>query len=667
MRRDLLGWLCLLVLAAAPAVAQTSYTVMTAGRTSGTMRVSGDAEARRIDYAYVDRGRGPDVSSAVTLDSAAMPVAVRVDGVDYYKRMVVERFERGGTSATWRAANDGGTSTRGGFYFPAEANPEHVAMLARALLRAPGGSLPLLPSGLALIEHLTDRQVSVAGAPRRARLYAISGLGFDTRPIWLDDEGELLFEGSRWVATVRAGLEPEATALIAAQAEVLDARDMARARSLGQRTPGVTAFQGVGLFDAEARTVRPDMTVLVENGRIVAVGPAQSMPVPQGAEIIAGQGRTLLPGLWDMHVHVSANYQGLMHLAAGVTSVRDLGNDVDEILARRRRFDSGDLAGPRIILGGFIDGPGQLAGPFNVLASAPDQLRAHIGDYARRGYRQIKLYSSLDPALVPVAADEAHRLGLRLSGHVPARMTMEEAVRAGYDEIHHLNFAALNFMGPDINSRTNGVTRITAIAEHAWELDLDSPAFAQFIDLLRTRGTVVDPTSSLYENHLTGRPGRPAPTLAGIIDLLPPGPRRGSFGAGLAQNDAEAARNARSFARMQEVLRRLHAAGVTMVPGTDAMPGFTLQRELELYAEAGIPAGDVLYMATLGAARVAGQESELGSIAAGKRADLILVEGNPLQSLPAIRNLRLVMKDGIRFDPAILWQEVGVSPAGPAR
>jgi imidazolonepropionase-like amidohydrolase len=173
---------------------------------------------------------------------------------------------------------------------------------------------------------------------------------------------------------------------------------------------------------------------------------------------------------------------------------------------------------------------------------------------------------------------------------------------------------------------------------------------------------VIDPTFSLYENNLVGRPGTPNPSLAKVIDRLPPVVRRGSTGAGLARTPEEVERNARSYKRMQGLLKTLHDGGVTLVPGTDAMPGFTLLRELELYEQAGIPRADVLYIATLGAATVAGKAKELGSIEPGKLADLLLVDGAPEASIADLRKATLVVKDGVLFDPKKLYAEIGVAP-----
>lgn len=649
------------VLAAAEPTA--TYVVLTSGQPSGEMTVAATGRGREIAYNFVDRGRGPSVISMVSLGPDMSPFRLTVTGIDYYKLPVDERFERAGATGTWRAATDAGSLARFGFYWPSESTPEHLAMLARALLRAPGHELDLLPAGRARIELLMERKVMVGGAAERARLYAITGLGFGAQPIWLDGRGELLMSGSDWGATVRKGAEDVAKLLIRLQAQSLNERDLERAAALTQTPAGAVVFRNVALFDAEARVMRPGSTVVVRNDRIQSVGPDGSIPVPTGARVIDGAGKTLLPGFWDMHVHVSSNSQGLLHMAAGVTSVRDLANNLAELTERRRNFESGALVGPRIEPAGFIDGPGPLAGPIKVLVSTPDEMRAAIRNYAAQGYGRIKLYSSLDPKLVPVAADETSRLGLRLSGHVPAGMTMREAVEGGYDEVHHLNFAALNFMGPEINAKTNGITRITAIAEHAWEIDIDSPQVTEFITFLKARGTVVDPTFSLYEAHLMGRPGQPAPNLAAVIDRLPPVVRRGAFSAGLAKTDEDARRNAISYKRMQALLKALHDADVPLVPGTDNIPGFSYQRELELYAEAGIPPLDVLYMATLGSARVEGRDTDLGSIAPGKLADMILIDGSPAERMSDVRKVELVMKGGALFGPKAMLAEIGAAPA----
>lgn len=664
---QMIGRYALLCLAAgfalsAPAADAADYVVLTSGVPSGNMTVRETGATREIGYRFNDRGRGPDMRSAVTTGADLLPVALTVDGVDYFKLPVAERFGRAGDAWTWQTSSENGRTPTQGFYLPRNYAPEHLAMLARALMRAPGHRVRLLPAGEARLETVAERTFAVSGVPMGVRLVAISGLDFEPVPIWLDAQNEMFLQGSSWFVTVRQEARALADEVMRAQSEALARIELARAPALMRRPAGPLLFRHVSLFDAESRRMRTDMAVLVRGQRIEAVGPDGSVPMPAGATVIDGTGRTLLPGLWDMHTHITSDREGMLHLAAGVTSVRDLANTMEDTLPRQRRFGALELAGPRMTLAGFIDGPGPLAGPIRVYVTTPDEMRAAIRNYAAQGYRQIKLYSSLDPALVPVAAEEAHRLGLRLSGHVPAGMTMRQAVEAGYDEVNHLNFTALNFMGPEINAQTNGITRITAIAEHAWELDPASAEVRDFVQFLRSRGTVVDPTMTLYESHLLGRQGQPDPVLAAVIDRLPPVVQRESRDAGLARNEAEVRRNAGSFRTMLGLLKALFDGGVPLVAGTDAMAGFTYHRELELYEMAGIPPLEVLYIATLGAARIAGRDAELGSIAPGKLADLILVSGAPDERISDLRNPSLVMRDGALLDPAALLAEVGVAP-----
>lgn len=185
--------------------------------------------------------------------------------------------------------------------------------------------------------------------------------------------------------------------------------------------------------------------MVVNGDRIVAVAPAARASAPAGAEVIDGAGKTLLPGLWDMHVHVG-DTDGIQHLAAGVTSVRDLGNHIDQTIDVKRLWDEGTVLGPRLMYSAFIDGPGPYAGPIGDLVSTDDEIRAAIARYAAKGAEQIKLYSSLDPKLVPVAMAEARRRGLRVSGHVPNGMRAADFVQQGASELQHMNFLVLNFL-----------------------------------------------------------------------------------------------------------------------------------------------------------------------------------------------------------------------------
>lgn len=655
------------LLGAAPALGApggVDYVVTIAGQTRGEMRVEVAPTERRIGLRFADRGRGPDTRTRLRVDAQGRPTLLEVDGENYFKTRVAERFGRDATEAHWTSAADRGSGDADHFYVAHESSPELNAALVRALLRAPERSLPLLPAGRARVERSLSRTLRGDAGEVAATLYLIEGVGFAPAPIWLDDRLELVFEGSVWLAVARKDLLAAASELVAAQDQVLRERQEARARSLARRPDAPVAFRGVRLYDAAARTFADAMTVVVRDRHIAAVGPAATVAIPDGAQIVDGQGGTLLPGLIDMHVHIAADSDGLIDIAAGVTSVRDLGNDLDTLRARREAFASGRLIGPRIFMAGLVDGPGPQAGPTRLLISTPEEARQAVATLADAGIPQIKLYSSLKPELVPVIAAAAHARGLRVSGHVPAGMTLEDVVRAGYDEVQHANFWMLNFMGPAVAAEIHGLGRFTHTGQRGVDLDLDSAEVRAFVALLREHRTVLDPTLAAMEDVLTGTAGQPPASLAAVADRLPPQILRAVSATGFAKDPAQRERYAQSAQRMRQMLRRLHAAGVPIVAGTDGYAAsLSLVHELERYAAAGLSPADALYTATLGAARVLGEDARIGSIQIGKLADLILVDGDPARDLGTLRRTRLVMKDGVSYAPDALFAAAGVAPA----
>ncbi len=360
-----------------------------------------------------------------------------------------------------------------------------------------------------------------------------------------------------------------------------------------------------------------------------------------------------------MHAHVGDN-DGLLNLAAGVTTVRDLANDTDSLLARRQRIADGKEIGTRIVLAGIIDGRGPYQGPTNVLVSTEAEARAAVDNYKRLGYVQIKIYSSVPPAVVPAIIDEAHKNGLRVSGHIPAEMTASQCVELGYDEIQHINFLILNFF-PEVKN-TNTIARLIEPAKLGAGLDLTSPQVQSFIKLLQDHHTKLDLTLSIFENRYLSRAGQIPIGYQAIADRLPPQVRRGLLSVGLTPPPGMDETYRKSFAKMMDLAALLYRSGIPIEAGTDFMAGFTLHRELELDVQAGIPASQVLQNATLNAARIMSLDKDLGSIAPGKLADLTLVEGDPTSNISAIRKTVLVVKDGVVYHPAELYTELGVTP-----
>lgn len=644
--------------------AETRHTVILGGNKAGiqTSTVGADG-VREVEFEFNDRGRGPKLSSRIKINEAGLPVSVQTTGNDYLKVAVKETFTLGQGVARWQndAENGERKLTAPAFYLSLQSVPEETALLANALLKAPGQKLALLPEGQATLRRSDEVTLQSAAGSKRVVSYEISGLGFSPEVVWLDEAGGFFASVSSWSAFIREGWESSAPKLLELQDARAHARILEDTRALTRQPKGnALAIVNANLFDSQTGKSTPGSTVLVEGNRIKAVGMDGKVAIPAGVERIDAHGRALLPGLADMHVHISQD-EGIQHLAAGVTTVRDMANDTDALLALKKRIEAGEQIGPRIAMMGILDGPGPFAGPTKVLVDTEAKVREAVDNYAKLGYQGVKIYSSVKPELVPIIIKLAHEKGLRVSGHVPAFMTARQFIEAGADEMQHINFVYLNFFFDEVQD-TRTPARFTTVARRASKLDLSSPEVRSFIQLLKGRHTVIDPTVTVFYSMFTSKPGTVGPAYAPIANRLPPQIRRSLLSGGLpipAGSEQQYQDSADALLRM---VKLLYDSGITLVAGTDEMPGFTLHRELEMYVQAGIPAPEVLRIATLNAAKVLGRDAELGTIAPGKLADMILVDGDPARHISDIRNADLVVKDGKVYEVAALYRSIGVLP-----
>ena len=639
------------------------YTVLLMSNKAGFGTSHRDADGTfEFYYEFNDRGRGPKITERIALDKDGLPTQVESSGNDYMKDAVQEQFWLRGGRAGWKNRAEQGEQAISGkvFYVSLSGTPEETALLAKALLAA-GGHLPLLPAGEASIQKRGDLKIEANGQARSVTQYAINGLDFAPTSVWLDQQGNFFASVSgSWFAFIREGWEAAVEALTKSQEDFDNRRSADLASRLAHKPAVPLAFVHANLFDSESATAHPHSTVIVSGNTIAAVGDDGKVSVPQNAEVIDASGKMLMPGLWDMHVHLQPN-DGLLNMAAGVTSVRDMANDMTSLMAMRDRFNSGTEIGPRVLMAGFLDGRGPYQGPTKVFADSEEEARKNVEMYAKNGYAQIKVYSSLKPELVPKIAEMAHSHGMRISGHVPAFMTAEQFVKDGADEIQHMNFIFLNFMFDTVKD-TRTPARFTEVAMHGADVDPGSAKVQAFIHLLQEHKTVLDPTLNVFEGMFTDRPGKMSASYVAVGDRLPAQIRRGFFYGGLQPPDGMDQRYRDSFQQMLKMTKALYDAGVPLVAGTDALAGFSLHRELELYEQAGIPAPKVLQLDTLGAARVMKHDKDLGSIAPGKLADIILVDGDPSVHISDIRRVTTVIKDGAVYKTAELDQAIGVKP-----
>lgn len=659
-----------LVLAAVVAMQKPAdtlrYQVVNHGRHAGTMEVVTVADTIVVHVDEWDRGDETNTTTRYITNEAGTIVRLEAHGGD--GQDPVEHFSREDGSARWRTPIDSGAARVDGpaFYWPREYNEFNSARLAAYLLEQPQRTANLLPFDATASAHVAaETVVDLDGRSQRVRLVVMDVPALAPYLVWLDARGELFASDAAWLTTVRAGAESALPVLRSIEREVLARRSEAITRRLTTPRTGPLVIRNGNLFDSETATIRRGTTIVVEGERIAAVGAEDSVPIPAGATIIDAAGKTVMPGLWEMHGHIDAGsvgrgeVGGILALANGITTVRDLAADVDRAVSMRERAAAGTLISPRILLAGFIEGPGRRGGPTDAVVSTEDEAIEWVARYDSLGYRQIKIYSRVHPTLVATIIEDAKKRGLRVSGHVPIGLRLTDAVRLGFDEIQHLNSLVQHF-APDsfYVHRLRGED--IPLGSFMNEIDMEGPEATRLIEFLRDHGTAVDGTFNLSEDRGSPLEDGSDPTFGPTLSWLPPIAQRGYTVARTAPRVA-ARRRATMEAMRNRLLERLFESGVTLVAGSDNI-AFRYVGELELYKRAGIPAPEVLRIATLVPAQVMNEERDYGSIAPGKVADIIIVDGKPAERIRDLRRVETVVRAGRVYSVRDLYAEVGVTP-----
>src|SRR6266480_4481615 len=647
---------------------QRSDKILIQGNAAGTQTVQTDAAGTaHVEYSYNDRGRGDHIVATWKIDGVGLPTEYEGHGNDYMKAPIEERFEIKAGKARWKNRSEQGERpvTGEAFYIPANPPPEFTGVLARALLKAPDHKLSLLPAGEVSIEE--SGKLSINGVSGNAELiqYRITGLFFTPQSIWLDHDGNTAASVSSWFSVIPAQYEAAISQLQAAEQEADNIWSRGLAHQLAHVPTSDLVIRNARLFDPRDLSVTPAMSVLARGDRVVRVAPDADIKPLAAAETIDAHGRFLMPALWDNHQHFS-DIDGPLDLANGVTSARDMANDTDTFLKRVARFDDGSELGPRVLKAGIIDGTGEFAGPTKMRVDTAEQAIQDVDWYADHGYVQIKIYSSVKPELVPIIADRAHARGLRVRGHVPAFMSAKQFVENGADEIQHINFIELNFLFPEVKETRNR-DRFIKVAERAREFTPDKPEVREFISFLKEHHTVLDPTMGAFEGLFCGDPTVVTPGLEDSAPRFPPQVRRLMLSGALEVPKGKEAAYRAAFPAMLRLLKALYDAGVTIIPGTDGLAGYMLHHELELYVRAGIAPAEVLRIATLTPALVMGVNKDRGVIAAGKLADMVLIEGDPTQNIRDTNKIVTVIKGGRLYDPAAIEKALGIAPRQAAQ
>jgi len=636
-------------LAKPPAAALRFTIISTAGKHGESARWTTSDGIRMGRESFLLRGQVFETDSASHVGADGVLDRVTIRGFTP-NGDAAESFVIAGGRATWKSPVDGGSTA---YTAPAEyaafGGPiDLTADLAERLIASRDRSLALLPAGRARAEPLGTGVVGDGGAATTVTAYAITGLSNTPIPVWMDDSGKF-FGAIGALSWIRSGFEAQESKLQKIQDEALAKRSPAIVKAVLKTPSGPVAFTHVRAFLAGDHFAE-NQTIVVDRGVVTQAGAAAQVSVPAGAQIIDGNGETLVPGLWDSHMHFQDDASGPALLSLGVTSVRDPGNNNALTLARAARRARGELLSPRVYPSVLIDGKGPNTAQAASVANSQDEALAIARKAKSDGFIAVKLYGTLNPDWVRATAAEAHRLGLHVHGHLPAGMRPNQAIDDGYDEITHIYFVMMQAMPDDVVAESSGMARFLGPGRYAKNVRLDAEPMKSLIAKMAQRKITVDPTLVVAESLYVPENGDLSPAYAPFVGTLPPAVersfRQGGFvmPPGVTRADFRA-----SFAKLSELVGALHKAGVPIVAGTDGS-GMELVRELELYVAAGFTPAEALASATIETAQLVGADDRTGSIAVGKAADLVLVDGDPSKHIGDLRHTRIVMMDGKLMD-----------------
>ncbi len=618
--------------------------------------------AVQMHFKFTDRGQTVPLEAAFHSRSDFSPVAFEIKGQTSRISNIDDAVD---VQADQVRVRDGQTWTPkdrpASFFTIAGYAPVTMQMMLVRYWTTHGrpASLPVFPSGAVRVEPRGKDDVSIDGKTVSLDRYTIEGLIWGRETLWMDSSNKLAAvvtvdaEFDHFEA-LREGYESGLGFFVSRAAQ----DGMAALADIGKQISGARvdklAIVGADVIDATGAPTLHDATVLVEAGRISAVGPRKDIRVPKDARQIDGRGLTVLPGLWDMHAHFEQVEWGPVYLASGVTTVRDVGNEMEFITSVRDAVAAGNGLGPRLLLAGIVDGDGPMALGVNRVNS-PEQAKEMVDKYYSLGFLQMKIYSSVKLENVKAVCDEAHRLGMTVTGHIPNGMDAYQGVEAGMDQINHIQYIS-PIMHPPFPSSMSQTDRMKAIGS----MDLSSPEALHAVAFLKQHGTVVDDTLALFE-LFNASADHPVQSFEPGVEKVAPELAAQLTSVGFPASLAPLARA--MFGKEVEIVGVLHKAGVPIVAGTDqAVPGYSLHREIELYVQAGFTPLEAIQAATLVPARVMKQDTQLGTVENGKIADLVAVEGDPLASIQNLRRVKYVVSGGTVYQPAPLWESVGFKP-----
>ncbi|HLQ38697.1 MAG TPA: hypothetical protein VK348_12890, partial [Planctomycetota bacterium] len=467
------------------------------GEESWELSRAGEQLLLHSKFKFTDRGSPVPLTATMTLAEDLTPKSLVLEGnVSRFSTIDTELSITGKTAEIREGKQTRQADVPERFFAISGYAPVAVQML---LVRyAEGhevkGALATLPAGEVRLERRGHDTIKAGDQSLELERYRLGGLIWGNETLWLDAQQQLVAmvgvdaEFDHFEA-LRADCEGALTTFVAlAAADGMSAlADLA-----GRLSPahaGALAITHAHLIDGSGKPPVADATIVVDGGRITAAGAAVEVQVPAGAVILDVHGNSVLPGLFDMHAHFEQVEWGPVYLAAGVTTVRDCGNEFDFITAVRDAIRDGRGLGPRLLLAGIVDGDSRMALGI-VRANNAEEAHAVVSRYHAAGFQQIKIYSSVKADVVTAITAEAHKVGMTVTGHVPNRMNAIQAVEAGMDQINHIQYPA-----DVMRSKANA----TAPGAPPAPFDPECQEAREVLALFKAHGTVIDPTLVVFE------------------------------------------------------------------------------------------------------------------------------------------------------------------------
>ena len=616
------------------------------GRESYTVTHTGNTITYTIDFKFTDRGQAVPLKAQLVTTTAHDPVSLLIRGSTSRFSTINDSISIQNKKVTIRVDDSLYTETLKPLTFPVGGySPGTVQMALLQYWKKHGEprSIALLPTGSVSITRQGKEELTFMDKKLVLDRFVLSGLIWGNEIIWTDPNGKLIClitndaEGDKleMMETAYESLLPELISRGATYGMQLFAASM----KMDPTKNKTLAIVGGNVVDVESGQTLRNQTIIIENGLIRETGAVASIKIPANATIIHAEGKTILPGLWDMHSHFEQAEWGPAYLAAGVTTVRDCGNEFGYINAIKTSIDSHNGVGPNILKAGIVDGPGD-KGLGIVRATTEEEAIRVVNMYKNNGFVQIKIYSSVKPAIVKAICIEAHRLGLTVTGHIPMGMTIQQGVEAGMDQVNHMQYV-FSVMKKNKDGSVN----------------LDDSSSIAALNFLKEHKTVIDPTIGVFE--LAFRNVKDDITVMEPNFYTLPVPTQVLF-KNTGMPEVQAKQYKPVYDAMKGLVKTLYDKGIPIVAGTDmGFPGYSVARELELYVEAGLTPLQAIQTATITPARVMKMDQQTGSIRVGKQADLVIIDGDPLSNIRDIRNVSMVIKQGQQYDPGTLHRMVG--------